>query len=134
RDTRRPEGVEAKKCPCRRSPRPTRRPAAADPPMPRRVVGSARGVPPRCSSGAIRCPHVPVVSLALRELKEERSLRDDLIARLETGRHLVVVANARAEVDASTRERSAGRGDEHEWQVLIIAHDRRSGNQQPAML
>src|SRR5690349_4679706 len=102
--------------------------------MRRPTAESVRDDLPRCWSEVVSSTRGLAVSLALRELKEERSLRDDLVAGIESRRDFVVVADARAQIDPAPRKRSAWHGDEDERQVLVVAHDRRRRNQEPAML
>src|SRR6185437_6657332 len=52
----------------------------------------------------------------------------------EAARHLVLVTDPRAEVDAPARERVVGRSDEHERQILVVAHHRRHRDEHAAML
>jgi hypothetical protein len=63
-------------------------------------------------------------SLALRELKEERTVTDDLITSGETRCHLVRIADPRAEVDSSPGESVRAGGDEHEREILVVAQHR----------
>ena len=56
---------------------------------------------------------------------------DNLIARLQTGADVVLVPDAIAEGYVPPREAAVGLRDVNKRQVLVVAQNRRNGDQQP---
>src|SRR5438270_6812921 len=92
--------------------------------------------PPSATLGvaSLRNPWEFLCSLALRELKEERAFRDDLLTWLDAGCHFVLITDARAERDAPTLERAIRRGNIDERQILLVAENGGRGDEKTRVL